>query len=68
MASTDSQDDDWIFQLRKYMCSNGYTINIDMSNIFIKIYKCIYSNDLYKLYMIGIDMVSKKQFLSIINI
>lgn len=34
--------DVYIF-LRNYMCSNGYTINIDMSIVFIKIYKYIKS-------------------------
>jgi hypothetical protein len=34
-----------------------YTINVDMSNILVKIFKYIYSNKLYKLYIMQITII-----------
>jgi len=39
------------FSCQEIMCSNGYIININKSNILVKMYKYMY-NKLYKLHVI----------------
>lgn len=55
-----------IFLSRSHMCSNGYTISIDMSNILVKIYKYNQSNNLYKWYVMVINITLNKLLVSLV--